>query len=239
LASLVFVAAGFAVSRFGIRQWGGARERLAASTYTTNNGQRATITLVDGTTVVLGVASRLEVPADYAGGNRTVRLRGEALFTTAHRTAVPFTVLDGIAKTQVLGTVFAVRHYPTDTVTAVAVREGRVTVNGEIVSASRMAEVSRAGRPRVKAIDGSPFTFANGVMTLDFQPLRAAIPSLNRWYDADVRVSDPSIGAHMIAGRFAAGAISDLAEVLQEMLDVRVARNGRVLTLYPLHPQGQ
>ena len=55
----------------------------AVSTYTTLSGERANIMLPDGSTVALNVASRLEVPVDYAAGNHTLHLVGEALFTSA------------------------------------------------------------------------------------------------------------------------------------------------------------
>ncbi len=46
---------------------------VGGSVYTTANGERATITLADQSTVTLSVGSRLEIPADYAAGHRTLR----------------------------------------------------------------------------------------------------------------------------------------------------------------------
>ncbi|HXC24323.1 MAG TPA: FecR domain-containing protein, partial [Gemmatimonadaceae bacterium] len=124
----------------------GARQRFEPtvrpmSTYATTNGQRATITLLDGTTVVLGVASRLDVPGDFAAGNHQVALAGEALFTVLHHMGTPFTVLAGTSQTRVLGTSFVVRHYPHDTVTTVAVRDGKVIVDSAVVVARHLVLV--------------------------------------------------------------------------------------------------
>ncbi|HXC24614.1 MAG TPA: FecR domain-containing protein, partial [Gemmatimonadaceae bacterium] len=60
------------------------RATQASLIYATGNGERATITLPDGGTVALNVASRLEVPADYMADNHTVRLVGQGLFTVSH-----------------------------------------------------------------------------------------------------------------------------------------------------------
>ena len=215
----------------------GAPLPVTMSTYATTNGERANITLPDGSTVMLNVASRLEVPADYATGHRTVRLTGEALFTVYHREKAPFTVVAGGTAARVLGTSFVVRHYATDTTTAVAVRDGKVAVQGGaiqsvVLTASRYIEIGSRGAARLGEGDRSLFDFAAGVLTIHSTPLMQAIPELNRWYAADVQLGDPSFARVPIEGKFTAGSLSDLANVLGLMLHARVVRNGRVLTLY-------
>ncbi|HXC25682.1 MAG TPA: FecR domain-containing protein, partial [Gemmatimonadaceae bacterium] len=74
---------------------GGWRRAPSVLAYTTGNGERATITLPDGGTVALNVASRLEVPMDYTAGDRSVRLVGEGVFTVPQRQRSPFTVVAG------------------------------------------------------------------------------------------------------------------------------------------------
>jgi ferric-dicitrate binding protein FerR (iron transport regulator) len=204
------------------------------STYATGNGQRATISLPDGSTVVLNVASRLDVPSDYANGNHALRLTGEGLFTVAHHRGVPFTVTAGQTTTRVLGTSFVVRRYAQDTAVIVAVKDGKVAVGSAIATAQRMITVGANGIARVQDVDPARFTFANGVLTLGVRSLSDAIPELNRWYDADIRLADPAIGAQRIKGSFTAGSLADLADILTLTFDVRVVRDGNVLTLYPI-----
>jgi transmembrane sensor len=208
-----------------------------ASTYTTGNGERATIKLPDGSTVSLNVASQLQVPSDFAAGNRVVRLRGEALFTVAHQGRTPFTVVAGSSTTRVLGTSFVVRHYATDTAAMVAVRTGKVmvgvpamrpavvTANEQIVASSHSLGHVRPGRAAV-------FNFAVGVLTLDEVPLPTAIAELDRWYDVDIRLGDAKVAEKWLIGDFAAGSVAELAELLEGSINVRVVRSGRVLTLY-------
>lgn len=204
-----------------------------ASTYATRNGQRATITLSDGTIVVLGVASRLDVPADYPLGNRALRLSGAALFTVAHRDGSPVTVAAGNATARVLGTSFVVRHYPTDTVTTVAVRDGKVGVRSVVVTAAQQAVVGRAGMVHVQSVDSSQFSFVSGVLTLNGGLLPDVIPDLDRWYDVDIRLGDPSFRTRRLTGEYATGSLADVALLLEMTFNARVVRDGRVLTLYP------
>ncbi|HXC24570.1 MAG TPA: FecR domain-containing protein [Gemmatimonadaceae bacterium] len=205
----------------------------AMATYATANGQRATITLTDGNTVTLNVASRLWVPADYATGDHTVRLIGEALFTVVHHDGTPFTVMAGPTVTRVLGTSFVVRRYETDTATMVAVGTGKVTVGAAIVTQDRLLEIGPSGVAHAAPADASEFGFATGVLVLQRMPLSQAIPALDRWYDADIRLGDAALNTKPIEGNVTTGSLADLVERLEVLFDVRVVRDGRVLTLYP------
>jgi transmembrane sensor len=219
--------------------WQGGRYQLRsgmsgrASVYTTAHGQRATITLPDGSIAKLNVGSRLVVPDDYAAGNRNVTLSGEALFTVTHHTKKPFTVLAGSSRTQVLGTTFVVRHYEGDSTATVAVQDGKVAVQSVIVTAAQSVEVGPSGIPRVGTADMGQFTFASGVLTLGMMSLEDAIPALNRWYDADIRLGSHTLASQNIKGRFKAGSIAELAEILEWSFNVRVVRDGNTITLYP------
>jgi transmembrane sensor len=237
IASVVFLVLGILVGRHsGTHRPGGYTPR-SVSTYTTTNGQRANITLLDGTTVALNVASRLDVPADFAGGNHVVHLTGEALITVTHHAGMPFTVLAGTTPVHVLGTTFAVRHYGTDTGVAVAVREGRVEVGSTVLSARQAIEIGPHRASPIQVASASAFSFATGTLALHRMSLLAAIPLFDRWYDADIRLGNPDLATQRVEGEFDAGSLEDLARILTVAFDVRVAQDGRVLTLYPRSPQ--
>lgn len=211
----------------------GSHTAEPALVYTTGNGQRANITLPDSNTVSLDVASRLEVPTDYARGNHLLRLRGEALFTVVHHEQIPISVVAGNTVARVLGTSFIVRKYPEEAVTTIAVREGRVGVRAVVISSGQQLIVTPGGATRLLPATPAQFSFATGVLTLDGMSLRNAIPQLNRWYDADIRLADSTLATQRIGGNFTAGSLTDLQRVLELTFNVRVTRDGRVLTLYP------
>lgn len=208
------------------------------TTYLTRNGERAEIRLPDGSSVVLGVASRLELPGDYLAGDHRVRLVGEALFTVLHQTGKPFTVLAGPTVTQVLGTSFVVRRYATDTAAVIAVREGKVATYTEgvaptVLTAARQVVFDRTGMGRVREMDPALFSFAMGILTLKGGLLPEVIPDLDRWYDVDIRLGDPTLATHHMTAKLAAGSAADLMGILEGTFNVRVVRDGRVLTLFP------
>jgi ferric-dicitrate binding protein FerR (iron transport regulator) len=238
LAALVLVGfVVFGLSKVLIRQTD-SRFVGPVTTYTTRNGQRAEIKLPDGTRVSLNVASRLDVPADFVAGDRTVTLYGEALFSVAHQSGAAFTVLSGQTRTQVLGTTFAVRHYANDTIAFVAVRDGKVSVHSPvmpsvIVTAQRQVTMTAAGDIHLQSATPERFAFASGVLPLDGIPLKDAITDLDRWYDADIRIPDTTLATEHIRATLPAGSLTDLADILEFMFAARVVRQGRVLTLYP------
>lgn len=77
----------------------------------TKFGERRTIVLADGSTVVLNGSSFLSVAKDYNEKNRVVRLNGEAFFEVAKDKNKPFIVIANHTITKALGTSFKIKNY--------------------------------------------------------------------------------------------------------------------------------
>lgn len=229
--SLLVLAAVFGIKSF--TSWQGTQSVYGlASVYSTPNGQRATLSLPDGSFAVLNVGSKLEVPANYGAGNRQVRLIGAAVFTVVNQDKQPFSVVTGSTTTRVLGTVFSVRRYETDTAVTVAVKEGRVSVQSEVVSANQSAIIGSAGNVVVTKMDNSGFDFMEGRLNIVNIPLSDAIVELSRWYDVDIRIGSASIEGQRIGGMFTSGSKENLVSVLENALGFRVVQRGRTITIY-------
>lgn len=226
-ASMFLLALGWGI---GNRTFNGAAAEQNYI-YSTGNGQRANVTLPDGSTVVLNVASRMEVPSHFGRGGRVVQLTGEAAFSVHHKSGTPFRVITGSNETTVLGTEFLVSRYHGDSVATVIVQSGKVSVDNIVVSAGERVLASDNWVTSPVAADASAFTFVTGALTMHETSLRDAIPILNRWYDVDIWISNNAIAEQRIAGTFQAGAVGDLVEMLELALDVDVVRNGRRLTI--------
>ena len=100
-------------------------ERMEVSTPA---GTTTTITLSDGTEVLLSANSRLEYSKSFSADKREVKLVGEARFNVAKDAERPFIVHTRQLQTQVLGTVFDVKAYP-QTPADVTLYEGKVEVS--------------------------------------------------------------------------------------------------------------
>jgi ferric-dicitrate binding protein FerR (iron transport regulator) len=204
-----------------------------ATVYVTPRGGRAKILLSDGTSVMLNVASRLEIPQQFDKHRRIVRLHGEAVFHVARTVGAPFIVDAGAVQARVLGTEFSVRAYqPRDV--RVAVRTGKVAVDTTVLSAHDIAQTATSGQVQVarnQDVDAA-FAFTQGRLVVVSHTLRSVLDDLDRWYDVDIHLGDPAIGNMPIDAVLLSGSIGDLSGFLQRLYDVRVVRDGRTLTLY-------
>lgn len=87
-----------------------------------------TLTLSDGTSVMLQPASELMVDKDFGVTQRKVFLKGEAFFDVSSDERRPFVVYADEVVTRVLGTSFNVRAYEDAKEITVAVKTGKVSV---------------------------------------------------------------------------------------------------------------
>lgn len=214
-----------------------AEESVALRTVTTPPAQRAVFRLPDGTRVVLGVASTLRHPVDFAQ-SREVFLEGEAYFEVTHDARRPFVVRAGELVAEDLGTEFVVRAYPGEPNPHVVVREGRVELRSAADSAAARVvapgELGRldAGAPVVEPADtAAHFAWTEGVLVFARTPLREALPQLGRWYGLKFRLADTSLGSLPLSGSFELQLSDDALDALAATLGLRKVRRGRVVTL--------
>ncbi len=244
--ALIVLALGIA-----IRTSGGPGNGRA---YATAPGERATVMLADGTQLTLAPASRLRVPATYGRVTRDVALEGEALFTVAHDAAHPFAVRAHGTVVQDIGTRFDVRAYTGDAAVRVGVAEGRVSVHaigaraehaspvhaprdGQDVGtlmAGDIATVTDTAIVVARAMDVGRLTaWTDGRLVFSHTPLRDALPELERWYDVDVRLADPSLATERLTGSLDRLAAVDAFAAVAASIGVRVQRQGRTVILGP------
>lgn len=232
-AFVVFIAIGIVIGRSGDILLKGGSSSDEWYTYSTPYGQRASLTLSDGTEISLNVGSQVQIASDYSNGNHTIRLEGEAQFAVQHNTRNPLNIITASAVTRVLGTTFVVRQYENDTTVTVAVIDGKVSVQDAVVTAGEQIVMQPSGAHFVTAVTSGSSSFINGVLTIENIPLSQAIKQLNRWYDIDIRLAAIELGSRRITGEFASGNRDNIEEILSNTFNAKVVRDGQILTLYP------
>lgn len=105
----------------------------------TGKGERASVTLPDGTKVYLNSGSSLSYPASFGLYDRTIQLTGEAYFMVTHDKKSHFIVHTPSVKAEVLGTTFNLSAYPTQSWFEAALVEGSI----ELVSYDQPENVIR------------------------------------------------------------------------------------------------
>ena len=206
--------------------------------YVTARGQRAEFRLKDGTRIVLSVASRLRVPADYGARERTLYLEGEAYFDVRHDPGRRFVVHTAHAATEDLGTRFDVRSYEGDSTVQVVVAEGRIALRARasdtLVTPGQLGVATAGGALVVRdRVDVDRYLgWTAGRLTFDNTPLSEALPQLGRWYDLDLRLADRSLAALPLTATFKDQTTTQVLDLVAQALGLRLERDGRVVTFY-------
>lgn len=209
--------------------------------YTTAPGERATVTLRDGTKVVLNVDTRVRVPNNFGERDRILQLDGEAQFTVVHDTERPFVIKTRGVEVRDLATEFIVQSYKGSAAVTVAVNSGHVAVKPALLPEPVMVG---ADRVVVVALDGAThpvvsdikipdayFGWVDGRLALRKVPLRDAIVMLSRWYGLEFKVTDPAMLSHTVNARFGAQFDLEKLKAFADILGADFTRSGQTVTL--------
>lgn len=120
------IAAIFLIGIFVTKQFVEQKvEDIQIQTIHVPTGQRAELTLADGTHVWLNSRSTLKFPNKFGTNKRNVELNGEGYFSVHHDKKRPFTVQTEKYAIHVLGTEFNVKAYHNSPLFETALLKGR------------------------------------------------------------------------------------------------------------------
>ena len=151
----------------------------------TANSQSVTVSLQDGSSVVLQPHSQLSYPEHFAPYDRKVTLVGEGFFEVSKDKARPFFVETSHITTRGLGTSFSVSVFPDDKGATVRVKTGNVSVFRHHAEAVDSAEVLLAPSQQVTySVSDEKLTKSN---VQDKAPLPAVAQFNFEFQDAPLR----------------------------------------------------
>ena len=127
-AATVLLCLSFGVL-FLIQQGEISTEELAQTTeWVETQAPISHVRLPDGSTVALRGNSRLDMRSNFEGSTREILLEGEAYFDIISDPSRPFIIHTGRIRTTVLGTAFAIKAVPGESLITITVAEGKVKV---------------------------------------------------------------------------------------------------------------
>jgi transmembrane sensor len=207
-----------------------AHSRMVA----TGVGIRDSVTLSDGTKVILGPLSSMKIVAAYGSASREVEVRGDAYFDVVHDSSKPFTVYAGNATIRDVGTRFAVRSDDSGNIGvsvsegAVSLAQGRSPSPAVVLKAGDQGTVNRGG-----TVDAHPgaatdddLAWLNGKLVFRETPLSEVVSSMYRWYGIDLQIADPSLANRHITATFSGEPPERVLEVLRLALGADIERHG-------------
>ncbi|MBN1779660.1 FecR domain-containing protein [bacterium] len=188
--------------------WIGIRQGSRMHTIVTGNAERQTVTLPDGSEVILNSGSTLRYKNPFDEGNRVVNLSGEGFFSIV-KDVKPFVVLTQNARTTVLGTRFDVWSRS---------RKTRVFVQNGVVRLSKLDN----GGPGIELRKNDQSMIAGGLspsraisvpadrmlgwidgsLVFHTTPLSEVLTEIERHYDITVILQDPRLKEKTLTATF-------------------------------------
>jgi transmembrane sensor len=175
--------------------------------YMSEAGQRQTVTLPDGSTVLLNTLSAIAI--DFADGRRRVSLLdGEAFFDVKHDPAHPFVVTAHFSALEVKGTAFGVAvSKQQDTV---VLERGQVEVTGTKARTSKaklepgqMVIATVNGLSGISSVDpAQSLAWRDGRLVFHDRPFSGALSDLKRYYDGQIVVATNRFADTLVSGNY-------------------------------------
>jgi transmembrane sensor len=215
---------------------GGGVTTVASQTFSTTVGKRDSLTLADGSRVVLGPDSRLTVPGDFGTSTRAVELRGDAYFDVRHDAAKPFAVRVGSAVIQDVGTTFMVESDDANA-TLVTVVTGSVRLRaadsaadaGVVLAAGERGSIDDAGRTSTEraSFPDDDVAWTTGKLVFRDALFSRVAAEIHRWYGVRLHVSDPSLWSqHVTTTVYTNQPVDQVLHVVELSLGVKIERQG-------------
>ncbi|MDR2969321.1 MAG: FecR domain-containing protein [Tannerellaceae bacterium] len=195
-------------------------------------GQRAEITLPDGTKAWLNAGSRLSYPSFFEE-ERKVFLSGEGFFEVAENKEIPFIVSTHSIDIKALGTKFNVFSYPESSYTSVYLQQGSVKAyfpssesKGVTLSPNQYL-VQKGNQLKFSRMDSDELLWREGIYSFKKQKLGSIIEKLELYYDVKIIVKDPEILNYEYVGKFRQrDGVLEMLRLIQRIHKFRIEKDG-------------
>ncbi|UCJ18897.1 FecR family protein [Pseudomonas sp. MM211] len=184
-------------------------------------GQVRSVTLSDGSTVVLDADSAIAV--EYGAGERHIELRRGAAYFSVVPGDIPFTVAAAGGEARVLGTRFEVRRL--DDGARVSVMQGRVAVRGgpadtaRVLTAGQQLSFADGVSGTLQGVDVEALTsWRDGRFSFYRAPLGEVVAELRRYYPGRIVLLNDELREKRVSGSFASQNPQAILDALQAVV---------------------
>ena len=212
----------------------------AMNTITVPAGQRANLTLPDGTNVWLNARSEMRYPAAFTGNKREISLDGEAYFEVTHKGGKPFVVRTDKCNVEVLGTKFNVEAYSVSEDFCTSLMEGSVRVSDKkkpsesLVLAPNQQVSWINGHLQSKPIaDFDPFRWKEGLICFKSMHFKELMSRFEKCYGIHIIIENPKLADYICSGKFRiSDGIDKALRILQKDAKYTFERNKDESVIY-------
>lgn len=197
--------------------------------------------LPDGSTVTLNAGSTLDYPEKFTGDERLVKLTGEAFFEITPDKTKPFKISANEVVVEVVGTSFTVNASPDGNV-EVIVKTGKVAVyrsdnpsEKKVLEPGDKAEFSSENKTisESKNDDENFMAWKTGTISFKDEPLSNVVKTLNKYYDADIVITDDKISGLKLTGnyQYPQDTLGKILNLIESGMKVKHVKSGKKIEL--------
>lgn len=189
-------------------------------------GVKSQVQLPDGTIVWLNSETNLSYPSSFTDGKRNVKLMGEAFFDVAKDVKHPFVVDLGKINIEVVGTKFDAINYEQDGQTEVVLASGKVKLFEKHESKSWLVSEMQPGQQAIyikagntislKDVDVEKYSsWIGGKLIFKDDSMDQIVRKLDRWFNVQIEIADPSIGGYIYTATFQNETIEQILSLIK------------------------
>ena len=205
----------------------------AMNTITVPAGQRANLTLPDGTNVWLNARTKMRYPAAFTGNKREITLDGEAYFEVTHNVDKPFVVQTNKCNVEVLGTKFNVEAYGDSEDFCTSLMEGAVRVSDKeeplesiVLTPNHQVSLINGHLQSKPIADFDPFRWKEGLICFKNMNFKELMARFEKCYGIHIIIENPKLTDYVCSGKFRiSDGIDKALRILQKDAKYTFERN--------------
>lgn len=201
-------------------------------------GQKASVTLPDGSKVWLNSQSKLTYSSDYNVNKRELQLDGEAYFEVAHNPKKPFIVKSSDICVEALGTAFGVKAYDEDNLISSILMRGKVRVttpDGESILVPNervMYDKAAHKRTQNKVTNATDFTgWIHNELRFENESLEEIAKNIQRIYNVEIVFSTENIKNQRYTGTVNNNSLESILNIISLTSPVSFQISNQKVTL--------
>lgn len=240
-ASAVLAAA---VILFMYMHWSRPSENAAPEIFeiVAERGQKSSVTLPDGSRVMINSASTISYTSDYNVKERNVFLSGEAYFDVASNADIPFVVHADKVSVTALGTEFNVKAYAEDPYVVTTLVEGGVRTEAgtqyELLTRAQEASYNKEADVLlaydVKDISRAVPWIRNELL-FENESLADIAVTLERMYNVTIVFEDEAAKGYSYTGLIRNNSLQNVLELISSTSPVGYKMNSGIIRFYMKH----
>jgi ferric-dicitrate binding protein FerR (iron transport regulator) len=204
------------------------------------SGEKAQITLPDGTVIFLNAATSISYPSDFGLKGREIFLSGEAYLDVVKNEKIPFYVNTDLIRIKVLGTKFNVSAYDDSSIIEASLVEGSIelTTKGakpQSVTLSPLEKVTYYKEHDILSIFKTSTHFETAWLRgeLVFRSVKFSdiVSKLERRYGVNIEIIGTDYNKHLFTGSFKEDYIDSVLKILQLHYNFKYTKTGDEISI--------